>query len=59
MKLMHRRPYTQARAMEYPPVKEQLDAIWKYLATVEGLPEETQAMLERVNAVKKRHPKGA
>jgi len=49
------------RRRKYPPVGDQLDAIWKVLAAmgerVGGLrPPEAQAMLDRVQAVKKETP---
>lgn len=47
------------RALEYPDIGDQLDAIWKALASapLESLPVETREMLARVQAVKARFPK--
>lgn len=49
--------YTHPRHMEYPEVRDQLDAIWDFLSTVENLPSKTQIMLDRVVAVKENFPK--
>lgn len=48
-----------ARAAEYPPLADQLDALWKMLAANGGLAADNpaKAMLEQVLAVKARHPK--
>lgn len=49
--------YADMRAMEYPPIGEQLDVLWKAIAA-QGKPTgEVAEMLDRVNAVKSRHPK--
>ena len=46
------------RAAEYPNIGEQLDALWKAIASnPKGLPIETTDMLASVQAVKARHPK--
>lgn len=50
--------YRLRRRLEYPDVGEQLDAIWKALAALpQPLPAEAQAVLDRINAVKAKHPK--
>ena len=43
--------YKFARAAEYPPIGDQLDALWKGGA-------EAEAMLAKVQAVKQKFPKG-
>ena len=43
--------YIAKRASEYPPIGDQLDALWKGGA-------EAEAMLARVQAVKQKFPKG-
>ena len=43
--------YIAKRAAEYPPIGDQLDALWKGGA-------EAEAMLAKVQAVKQKHPKG-
>lgn len=43
--------YIAKRASEYPPIGDQLDALWKGGA-------EAEAMLAKVQAVKARFPKG-
>jgi hypothetical protein len=42
--------YKYARAAEYPPIGDQLDALWKGGA-------EAEAMLSKVQAVKAKYPK--
>ena len=44
--------YKYQRAAEYPPIGDQLDALWKGGA-------EAEAMLAKVQAVKAKYPKGA
>ena len=44
--------YQRLRAPEYPPIGDQLDALWKGGAAAE-------AMLEQVQAVKSKYPKGS
>jgi hypothetical protein len=46
------RAYIAKRAAEYPPIGDQLDALWKGGA-------EAEAMLAKVQAVKNKYPKGA
>ena len=43
--------YKRNRASEYPPIGDQLDALWKGGA-------EAEAMLAKVQAVKAKYPKG-
>lgn len=43
--------YKYKRAAEYPPIGDQLDALWKGGA-------EAEAMLAKVQAVKQKFPKG-
>ncbi len=43
--------YITKRAAEYPPIGDQLDALWKGGA-------EAEAMLAKVQAVKQKFPKG-
>ena len=53
--------YKVKRAQEYPPIKEQLDTLWKHLADkVENgdtLDPDTDAMLKKILDVKKKYPK--
>jgi len=44
--------YIAKRAAEYPPIGDQLDALWKGGS-------EAEAMLAKVQAVKQKYPKGA
>lgn len=43
--------YKAKRAAEYPPIGDQLDALWKGGA-------EAEAMLAKVQAIKNKYPKG-
>jgi hypothetical protein len=44
--------YVDKRVAEYPPIGDQLDALWKGGA-------EAEAMLAKVQAIKAKYPKGA
>lgn len=50
--------YRDFRAMEYPTVGDQLDAIWKLVSKL-GIPpgDDAGRLLERIKAVKEAHPK--
>jgi hypothetical protein len=45
-----------ARAVGYPPIGDQLDAVMKWLATVPDLPQELAGIVEACKAVKVKHP---
>lgn len=48
----------QARAMAYPPVGDQLDAIWGVLRSLgRTLPDDAKGMIDRIDAVKAANPK--
>lgn len=51
-------PYPIARRGAYPAIGDQLDAIWKALATMppESVPEPARSMLAKIQAVKDRYP---
>ncbi|MGN5354321.1 hypothetical protein ACQ4P5_20165 [Ralstonia sp. L16] len=51
--------YSQQRRAEYPPIGDQLDAIWKALAQLDSsvLPAESVSVLDQIVAIKARHPK--
>lgn len=49
--------YDRYRAMAYPAIGDQLDAIWKALDTG-NLTGEVKAMADRIKAVKAKYPKG-
>jgi len=58
MKLTHRKDYAEARREAYPPLGDQLDALWKALdASGQALPPEAQQVLDYVKSVKRRFPK--
>lgn len=46
--------YQRDRALEYPPIGDQLDALWKER---EGDPMESEAMLIKIKAIKDKYPK--
>jgi len=48
--MVNAKTYAELRAAEYPPVGDQLDALWK------GGPE-AAAMKQKIDAVKAKHPK--
>lgn len=50
--------YAHPRHMEYPDIREQLDAIWEVLGTLPDLPQKTKLMYDRVMTVKENFPKG-
>lgn len=50
MKVDHHSNYRKRRAQEYPPIHEQLDALWKGGAAAEE-------MRQRILAIKERYPK--
>lgn len=58
MKIRHERDRAAARKPEYPPIGDQLDAIWKSLAQAdpETLHPATREILDQIRAVKERHP---
>lgn len=49
--------YISARRSEYPPIGDQLDVIWKELEVNKSLTQDSINMLEKINNVKKKHPK--
>lgn len=57
MKIIHRWDYSEARRESYPPIGDQLDAIWKLLQT-QQLTGDARVMLEKIAGVKARFPKG-
>lgn len=52
MKIEHEEDYRNRRKAEYPPLAEQLGALWKGGA-------EAEAMREQIEAVKAKYPKPA
>jgi hypothetical protein len=49
--------YRAYRNMAYPPIGDQLDAIWKLIDEMGLATGDVAAMLARVKAVKAKHPK--
>ena len=58
MKITHRKDYREARKAEYPDIGDQLDAIWKTLSILQGLPPDAKSMLVQVSEIKSKYPKG-
>ena len=52
----HETTYAENRAKEYPPVGDQLDAIWKQLDGMELTPD-TKIVADKIKAVKDKYPK--
>lgn len=54
-------PYNIRRVFEYPPIGDQLDAIWKALEQLQtdgaDLPPDTKSTLDIIADIKLRHPK--
>lgn len=60
MKIHHVDDYAQRRAAEYPPIGDQLDALWKALESDKAkLPKEARDVMDRVLHVKQKFPKVA
>ena len=60
MKLHHTGNYQAKREREYPPIGDQIDALWKALEPNKAkLPKEARDMMERVQGVKQKFPKVA
>lgn len=57
MKIVHRRDYREARAAEYPPLGDQLDALMKYFAAMPDIPEGLGKWIDACQAVKEKYPK--
>ncbi|WP_167366670.1 hypothetical protein [Cupriavidus malaysiensis] len=57
MKIHHRPDYAQLRKDAYPPIEEQLDALWHAMDRGE-LPK-VEAFYEPIRAVKVSYPKSA
>lgn len=57
MKITHKEDYRKLRAKEYPAVGDQLDVLWKLLASEVHKNPEAKAMHDKILAVKARYPK--
>ncbi len=49
--------YVPLRVAAYPPIGDQLDAIWKAFTTMNIQQPDAQAMLAQIQAVKAKYPK--
>ena len=56
-KIVHKRDYREARKNEYPDIGDQLDAIWNVLGTL-ALPKQARAIVDEIDRIKKKYPKG-
>lgn len=61
MRVSHRSDYGRRRREDYPPIEEQLDALWKALFKLQisgvDIGADATDMLAQVQAVKARYPK--
>lgn len=59
MKIKHSEDHGKLRQAEYPSIGEQLDAIWKHIASLppDKIPPETAEMLSKIQAVKTKYRK--
>ena len=60
MKITHKRCYKEARRGAYPPIGDQVDAVYKLAKSLQStveLPPEVQAWVAEIYAVKARYPK--
>ena len=58
MIIVHTREYKEARQEAYPPVGDQLDALFRHFAAdPDNVPPELQAWVDACQAVKDRYPK--
>jgi soluble cytochrome b562 len=55
MKIKVQQDYKTLRGKSYPPIAEQLDAIWKVLQS--GKIADAKDMVDKINAVKTKYPK--
>lgn len=49
--------YKLDRKKSYPEIGEQLDAIWKFIATLDPLDENTKIMYNKIVDIKQKFPK--
>jgi hypothetical protein len=58
MKIRHVRDYCEARKEAYPPVGDQLDALFRHFASdPDNVPAELQGWVDACMAVKEKYPK--
>ncbi|AUH51257.1 hypothetical protein CXB49_10765 [Chromobacterium sp. ATCC 53434] len=59
MKIHHVGDHVVARRQRYPDTGEQLDVLWRVIASLppDTLPPEAAAMLDQIRAVKNTYPK--
>ncbi|PRP71513.1 hypothetical protein BUE93_05810 [Chromobacterium amazonense] len=57
MRIHHAGDHQAVRRQRYPDPGDQLDAIWKALAQLPGLPPEARDMLEHIRHIKTQYPK--
>jgi hypothetical protein len=56
VKVTHYDDHAERRAAAYPPIGDQLDVLWRFIATLPLTPEVGE-MLTQIQAVKARFPK--
>ena len=58
MKIAHQSDYAVRRAAEYPPIADQLDALWKIIQASNILiPAEPKSMADAIRSIKSKYPK--
>lgn len=57
MKITHTESYSDKRAAEYPNIGDQLDALWKFVQTLDVEKTQVQPILDEIQAVKLKYPK--
>lgn len=61
MKIQHKEDYRQRRKSEYPPVGDQLDAVYKMAIALQEvgieLPADVAAWVNQIQSIKSKYPK--
>jgi hypothetical protein len=57
MKITHTESYSDKRAAEYPDIGDQLDAIWKFVQTLDVSKTSVEPILDQIQHVKNKYPK--
>ncbi len=57
MKITHTESYSDKRAAEYPDIGDQLDAMWKFVQTLDVPKTSVEPILDKIQYVKNKYPK--
>jgi len=49
--------YRKRRAAGYPTIGDQLDVLWKWVSTMQDLPDEVRGMANLIKDIKEKYPK--